>query len=245
MGAVAAASFPWMRGAVSAPPFSTSSRGRLALNRGSIRCTLVSGWCPFVLLAAATQAHAQSVPSPEQSLGYALGERFTDAASVARYAETLAAASPRVSLVRYGETAEGRPLLLLVIASEDHATRVERILQANARLTNPDLASGDASAIAGTNPAVAWFTYGIHGDESSSTEAALWTAWDLAVGSEGAEGILDSLVVVIDPMANPDGRDRYVQWYRGTRGARPNPNAASREHDPPWPGGATTTTCSI
>ena len=192
---------------------------------------------PAVLLAAATQALGQPVPSPEQSLGHGLGERFTDAASVVRYAEDLSAASAGVSLVRYGVTAEGRPLVLLVVASEANASRVETILQANARLTDPDLASSEASAIARENPAVAWFTYGIHGDESASTEAALWTAWDLAVGSEGAEGILDSLVVVIDPMANPDGRDRYVQWYRGTRGAQPNANVASREHDPPWPGG--------
>ena len=192
---------------------------------------------PVVLLAAATQALGQPVPSPEQILGYGLGERFTDASSVARYAETLAARSERVSLVRYGVTAEGRPLMLLVIASEANSTRIESILHANARLTNPDLAASNASEIARANPAVAWFTYGIHGDESSSTEAALWTAWDLAVESEGAGGVLDSLVVVIDPMSNPDGRDRYVQWYRGTRGERPNPNAGSREHDPPWPGG--------
>jgi hypothetical protein len=191
----------------------------------------------IALLACATTVFGQPVPSPQEVLGYDLGERFTEAASVGRYAETLAAASEEVSLVRYGVTPEGRPLLLLVIASNDNGSRVESILQANARLTDPDLAATDASAIARANPAVAWFTYGIHGDESASTEAALWTAWDLTVGSEGASGILDSLVVVIDPMANPDGRDRYVQWYRGTRGERPNPNAATREHDPPWPGG--------
>jgi hypothetical protein len=123
----------------------------------------------------------------------------------------------------------------VVIASDANSGRIESLLQANARLTDPDLSGEDASAIARTSPAIAWFTYGVHGDESASTEAALWTAYDLAVDAEGAAGILDSLVVVIDPMANPDGRDRYVQWYRGTRGASPNPEPASREHSPPWP----------
>jgi murein tripeptide amidase MpaA len=155
----------------------------------------------ILLLTTVARAPAQPVPSPAESLGHALGDRFLDAADVVRYAETLAASSDRVSLVHYGVTAEGRPLLLLV------------------------------------NPAVAWFTYGVHGDESASTEAALWTVWDLAVDGEGTEGILDSLIVLVDPMANPDGRDRYVQWYRGARGVRPNPEAASREHHPPWPGG--------
>ena len=191
----------------------------------------------IVLLTTATSAWGQSVPDPSETLGYDLGARFTDAAEAVRYVESLAAASSRVSLVQYGLTLEGRPLTLVVIASDTNSGRIENILQANARLTDPDLSVADASAIARANPAIAWFTYGVHGDESASTEAALWTAYDLAVEGEGAEGILDSLVVVIDPMANPDGRDRYVQWYRGARGVRPNPEAASREHNPPWPGG--------
>ncbi|MEK6254986.1 MAG: M14 family zinc carboxypeptidase, partial [Gemmatimonadales bacterium] len=191
----------------------------------------------IVLLTTGTSAWGQSVPDPSETLGYDLGARFTDAAEAVRYVESLASASSRVSLVQYGLTLEGRPLTLVVIASDTNSRRIENILQANARLTDPDLSVVDASAIARANPAIAWFTYGVHGDESASTEAALWTAYDLAVEAEGAEGILDSLVVVIDPMANPDGRDRYVQWYRGTRGVRPNPEAASREHNPPWPGG--------
>jgi len=191
----------------------------------------------ILLVVTVSRASAQPVPSPEETLGHGLGDRFTDASSVARYAEFLAEASNRVSLVRSGVTAEGRPLLLLVIASDLNTRGIESILQGNARLTDPDLDATEASAIARANPAIAWFTYGVHGDESASTEAALWTAWDLAVDAEGTQGILDSLIVVIDPMANPDGRDRYVQWYRGARGARPNPEAASREHHPPWPGG--------
>ncbi len=191
----------------------------------------------IIFLATVTGARAQSVPSPREILGYELGDRFTDASAVVRYAEALAAASDRVNLVRYGETAEGRPLSLLVIARNLAPESVERVLQANARLTDPDLNAADASAIARENPAIAWFTYGVHGDESASTEAALWTAYDLAVGGEGTAGILDSLIVVIDPMANPDGRDRYVQWYAGARGRRPNPESASREHRQPWPGG--------
>ncbi|MCL7958788.1 MAG: M14 family metallopeptidase [marine benthic group bacterium] len=191
----------------------------------------------LMLLTTASGAWSQSVPSPSEALGYDFGARFTDASDAVRYAELLAAASSRVRLVQYGRTPEGRPLTLLVIASDANSGRIESLLQANARLTDPDLSGENASAIARTNPAIAWFTYGVHGDESASTEAALWTAYDLAVDAEGAAGILDSLVVVIDPMANPDGRDRYVQWYRGTRGATPNPDPSSREHKPPWPGG--------
>ena len=70
-----------------------------------------------LLFATAARAGAQTPPSPEDVLGHALGERFTDAARVVQYAEALEAASDRVRLIRYGTTAEGRPLLLLVVAS--------------------------------------------------------------------------------------------------------------------------------
>jgi hypothetical protein len=38
---------------------------------------------------------------------------------------------------------------------------------------------------------------------------------------------------------NPDGRDRYVNWYNGIVGKLPNPAFDAREHHEPWPGGRT------
>ena len=191
----------------------------------------------LLLVLSPSTGRSQLPPSPADVLGYGLGERFTDAASVVRYAETLGQASDRVILRRYGMTAEGRPLLLLVVSSSANLARLEEVQRSNARLTRPDLGSTEASEIVRANPAIAWFTYGVHGDEAASTEAALWTAWDLATADGEGRVVLDSLIVVIDPMANPDGRDRYVQWYRDTRGMAPNPRPDSREHHPPWPGG--------
>ncbi|MFQ5746413.1 MAG: M14 family zinc carboxypeptidase [Gemmatimonadota bacterium] len=187
-------------------------------------------------LVAARTAAAQAPPSPRDILGVDLGESFTSAEEALEYAERLATASPRVRLLRYGETPEGRALALLVLASEAHLGELDAILARNAELVDPSLPAVRASAIARANPAVVWLSYGVHGDESASTEAALWTAWDLATSASDA---LDSLVVVIDPVVNPDGRDRYVLWYRGVRGVRPNPHPEAREHAPPWPGGRT------
>ena len=65
----------------------------------------------------------------------------------------------------------------------------------------------------------------------------MWTAWDLARGAPEVAGVLDSLVVVMEPVVNPDGRDRYVQWYRSVAGETPNPDPQTREHSEPWPGG--------
>ncbi|HSG46873.1 MAG TPA: M14 family zinc carboxypeptidase [Longimicrobiales bacterium] len=86
---------------------------------------------------------------------------------------------------------------------------------------------------------VVYFSYGVHGNEASSPEAAMWTAWDLVRGAGELAGALDSLVVVVDPVVNPDGRERYVNFYRATAGPVPNPDPATREHREPWPGGRT------
>lgn len=188
---------------------------------------------------AAVRAAQEPVPSPAEVLGHELGERFTDHDGVVRYFQALAAASPLVELRRYGETAEGRPLLRAVIARADYRARLDEILDRNRELAEPDTPEARAREIVASNPAVVYFSYGVHGNESSSSEAAMWTAWDLAAGRESVAGVLDSVVVVIDPAVNPDGRDRYVDWYRRARAHPANANPEAREHWEPWPGGRT------
>jgi hypothetical protein len=188
--------------------------------------------------ASARQSDRNSVPpSPAEVLGHELGARFTDHAGVVRYMEALAAASPLVQVQRYGETPEGRPLLQVVIARADYRARLDEILDRNRELSEPETSEARARQIAASNPAVLYFSYGVHGNESSSSEAALWTAWDLARGAASVAGVLDSAVVIIDPVVNPDGRDRYVGWYRQAKGAERSENPDSREHWEPWPGG--------
>jgi hypothetical protein len=191
----------------------------------------------LLLVFAGPAVTQEGSPSPEEILGYGLGEHFTDHAGVREYARALAAASSRVDYLRYGTTPGRRELFQLVIARPDHLQRLESILAANAELTRPETTPDRAREIAATNPAIVFFSYGVHGNESSSSEAAMWTAWDLARGAPEVAGVLDSLVVIIDPVANPDGRDRYVQWFRSVVGERPNPNPQSREHVEPWPTG--------
>lgn len=189
------------------------------------------------LLTAAPLLAQEAPPSPAEVLGHELGERFTDYGGVHRYATVLANASPLVEHRPYGASVEGRELFQLVVASPDHRARLGEILAANAELALPATPAARAAEIARTNPAVVYFSYGIHGNESSSSEAALWTLWDLARGAPAVAGVLDSLVVVIDPVVNPDGRERYVQWFRTAVGEVPNPDPQAREHREPWPGG--------
>ena len=174
-------------------------------------------------------------------LGRALGEHFTPPHRAVAYVRHVAAASPRAKLVRYGTTYEGRPLLLLVLSAPDNLARLEPIRRAHLRRTG--LLEGQTASASSAEPAekaIVWLSYNVHGDEASGTEAALKTLHALADPQNQRTGRwLRESVVLLDPMLNPDGRARYVQGYRQTRGARPNARPVAREHSPAWPGGRT------
>lgn len=192
------------------------------------------------LLLAATVAFAQplAVPTPQQHLGYEIGSRFTPSEQVAGYFRALDAASPLVAVTQYGETYEGRPLIHAVITSAKNHERLDEIRANSAAINRPDTTSPDAARrIASDQPVIAWLAFSVHGSEASSSEAAMLLASRLLDGSEEMNAILDRCVVVVDPVQNPDGRDRYVNWYRSVRGAAPDENPQSREHREPWPGG--------
>ena len=209
------------------------------MNRAALS-SLPARWLISLALVVAVMAPSslvsQAPPSPADVLGYDIGVEFTDVAQINRYMNILADASDLVSVHSYGSSVEGRPLIQVVIASTAHRARMEEILAMNAELVDPETSEARAEEIISTNPVVAYLSYGVHGGERSSSEAAIWTAWDLASGSSAVAGVLDNVVVVIDPAVNPDGRDRFVNHYRQSRGITPNPNGQSREHDEPWPG---------
>ena len=178
----------------------------------------------------------QHIASPAEFLGYQPGETFTPHHRIEDYLRYLADKSDRVLLQKYGQTYESRPLLLLIISSPAHLRDLEKIRKDHARLRDKT-ATGRESLIT-TLPAVAWLSYGVHGNESSSAETALQVAWTLAAARDSlTRAILTNLVVIIDPLLNPDGRERYVNWYRSAAGNRANADPNSVEHIEPWPGG--------
>ncbi|MFG0285005.1 MAG: M14 family zinc carboxypeptidase [Phycisphaerales bacterium JB039] len=182
-----------------------------------------------------------AVPTPESVLGYRIGARYTRHADIVDYLEALAASSDRVQYHRYGATVQGRPLTYLVISAAANLEDLDAILERNLELTDPAATNrARADAIIAENPAIVWLSYGVHGDEASAAEAAIQVAYTLAAGqNEEITEILDKCVIAIDPLLNPDGRDRYVFSYQNARGAEANPNADDAEHDQPWPGGRT------
>jgi hypothetical protein len=151
------------------------------MNRIS-RFLLLSGSLGLFLLQ--TPLRGQEVPSPSQILGYELGEKFTPVGGISHYFSALAEASDRVSVHPFGRSVEGRPLLQVLVATPDQRGRLEEILELNRELTDPETSRTRADEIIRTNPAVVYLSYGVHGIEASSSEAAMWTAYDLARGAE-------------------------------------------------------------
>lgn len=192
-----------------------------------------------VRLAAGPDPAAAQVPSPGQFLGHAIGERFTPHHRIHDYFRALEAGSPGVRLFEFGQTWEHRPMFYAVIASEDHQLSLDSIRQRITSLEDPRLVSRDqAAGIARSTPAIIWLAFGVHGNEASSSEAAMMVAHWLATSPE-ARPLLDDVVVIVEPVENPDGRERYVQWYGERMGVAPNPSPDAFEHDEPWPGART------
>jgi len=180
----------------------------------------------------------ERVPRPETVLGYPLGSRFTSWDRIVAYLEALDAASAKVKMWEYGHTYEGRPLKLVAISSPENIERLDEIRANLQRLADPGALSGnERERLLRHTPAVAWLAYGVHGNESSSAEAAMATAYVLAAAQGEMGQTLENLVVLVDPLQNPDGRERYVNAYRQRKGDDANPRRASAEHFEPWPGG--------
>ncbi|HEY4208890.1 MAG TPA: M14 family zinc carboxypeptidase, partial [Puia sp.] len=161
----------------------------------------------FGLLFSLT-SFSQTAPSPEAFLGYQLGDHYTPHYKIVNYFKEVARVLPSmVKVEQYGETFEGRPLLLAFIAAPENLSKLEDIRRNNLRLAGV-LKDGAADENA---PAIVWLSYNVHGNEPSSSEAAMRTLYSLVDPTNTrAREWLQHTVVVIDPCINPDGRDRYV-----------------------------------
>jgi hypothetical protein len=189
-----------------------------------------------VVALIATPLVAQ-VATPDEFLGYKLGDRFTPYSRILDYFNELARKSQLITIQQFGETYEHRPLVLAVITSAKNRAALDTIRANVVSLEDPNGTSpARAAEIAHSTPAIAWLAFGIHGNETSSSEAAMEVASTLLRDADSSK-ILDNLVVIIDPLENPDGRERYVQWFTRSRGATADSNAESLEHAEPWPGG--------
>lgn len=172
----------------------------------------------------------QELASPSEFLGYDLGTEFTRHHQVVDYFKLVAASKPKeVKLEQYGETYERRPLYTAIISSAENINNLENIRLHH--LTNAGLSEGTTTS---QDIAIVWMSYNVHGNEASSTEAAMKTIYTLL---KDKQDWLKNTVVIIDPCINPDGRDRYVNWYNQTKSTPYAIDQQASEHNEPWPRG--------
>ncbi len=177
-----------------------------------------------------------SIPSPQESMNLAIGERHWYHYEVYKYLDTLAEASPK--MVRLGEHARsygGRLLVSYVISSPANLERLEEIKNARQQIIDPagqiDLAD---------TPAILHMGYGVHGNEPSATNVTPLLAYYLAASQDPKlEEQLEKVVILFNPIFNPDGFDRFAHWTNSLRGAQPSSDQNDLEHNEPFVSGRT------
>jgi len=191
-------------------------------------------FCFLCLLSLNLTASAQLL-NPSEFLGYRLGQDFTPYHRVNDYIHHVTGAAENVIHVEYGHSYEGRPLQYVVISSADNLAKLEEI-----RISNLQRAGLLAGTPTDHAPVIVWLSYNVHGNESVGTETALKILHTLAAAeAPNISDWLENTVVILDPCLNPDGRERYVHFYRQTRGKYAQVLEEAREHSEPWPGGRT------
>ena len=180
----------------------------------------------------------RSIPKPEEIIGHQIGTSHTRTDQVVDYFEALASRSNRIILNDHALTHEGRRLIHAIVTHPDNHENLETIREGNLKLSDKPNSMSDQDL--NKMPLVAYLGFSIHGDEASGTEASLLLLYHLAAGSgKQIDDILKNTVLIIDPMFNPDGRDRFVNWVNGNRGRVPTSDTQDREHNQPWPRGRT------
>jgi hypothetical protein len=180
------------------------------------------------------EPYQTGISTPESFLGYGIGEQHTRHDLIVAYLEKLADQSSRATLIDYGKTHEGRRLVMLVVSSEENLGRLEEIKTEHLKSVNPLSKERTDEEL----PLIINLAYNVHGNEPSSSEAALLSAYTLTASTHAeVANFLKHAVIFIDPTINPDGRDRHTYWANMYKGSPLVADPQDAEHNEYWPGG--------
>ena len=176
------------------------------------------------------------IPSPEEFLGRPIGAQHTRHDQIVAYLAKLAELSDRAEIETYGYTHEMRKLVMLRISTPEHLKNLEAIKAEHLKFVDPNQNATNYDEV----PIFIQLGYNVHGNEPSSSEAALLTAYTLvASNSPEVKNYLEKAVIFIDPAINPDGRDRHTQWANQFLAKEIVSDPADAEHNETWPRGRT------
>ena len=176
------------------------------------------------------------IPVPADIIGYDIGAYISRPGTLNDYVRAVAEASDRVQLETIGWSHERRPILLLTISAPDNLARLDEIRERHLALSDP----ASTQTVTDDMPAITWLGFGVHGDETSSMDAALLTVYHLAAATDPATvAQLENTVLLLVPVLNPDGYNRASTALNTFRGEAPIANLQHAEHNGPWPRGRT------
>jgi len=178
----------------------------------------------------------KNIPSPEEFLGYPIGEHHTRHDRIVAYLQKLANLSDKASLTNYGMTYEYRSLVILNISTPERIQNITKYQNKHLELVDPN----NSNSVDVQQPVFINLGYNVHGNEPSSSEAAMLTAYTLVASqSEAVKKYLEESIIFIDPTINPDGRDRHSGWANMYKGNPKVSDPEDAEHNEAWPRGRT------
>jgi hypothetical protein len=181
---------------------------------------------------------SQKVPSPLRFFGRIAGApgELVNSAKAYDYCRALAAASPRVRAFTIGRSEEGREIMMVAIADDAGIRDLDRLKAETAALADPRRTDPAAAErlIESARP-IYYFNAALHSDETGSTEAVLELAYRLAVSEQPMiRRIREQTLVLINPVSNPDGRDKVVEWFYRYLKGKTNWDTLPRQSPPYW-----------
>ena len=177
-----------------------------------------------------------NIQSPEEYLGYEIGFEHTRHDLIVAYLKYLSNVSEKAQLIKYGESHEGRDLIMLTVSSTENLNNLEKIKNEHLKHTVP----GTKTKIDNSLPIIVNLGYGVHGNEPSSAEAAILAAYTLVASENNkVKRLIQNSVIFIDPTINPDGRDRHSQWANQYKSINLVADSNDAEHNEAWPRGRT------
>ena len=185
--------------------------------------------------------YIDSVDHPNEFLDFDYATRVATPEQITSALKSWANQSDRLKVIEYARSHENRPLHAVFISSPENLKNLNSIKDkisqlADARITN----DRKAKTLINELPAVAWMAYSIHGNETSGADAAIGVIYHLiASKDDDILELLDDMVIIVDPVMNPDGRARFAKNLEQYRGTAPNYDDQSLIHTGDWPYGRT------
>ena len=185
--------------------------------------------------------YEDNIDHPSQFLDFNYGDRVASPEQITNALGKWSKQSSKLKVVEYARTHEDRPLHAVFISSSNNLNNLNNIKNNISKLSDARKTSDrEAAQIINNLPAVAWMAYSIHGNETSGADAAMGVIYHLiASKDEDILNMLDEMIIIIDPLMNPDGRARFAKNLEQYRGTAPNYDDQSLLHTGDWPYGRT------